>query len=779
MIAKTLHKLEFHKVRELLASHASNSVSFHKCLQVEPTDDLKVINQRLSQTEEAMEMLRFQEPDFLANLINIDNVLAKAKVGGLLTPAEIRAIYQVLRASRLAAKNIQSTSSPCLSDIVIQLYYNLDLETQIDKCIDEEGQVRDHASPELRSCRSQMGTLRNHIRSYLQDFIKSGNNQKLLQDAIVTERDGRYVVPVKQEYRYEVKGIVHDESASGATVFIEPLPVVELNNRIRQLQQEEKREIERILMKLGASLAVYHQELKHNQDTLGELDFAFARARLAYKMEAYRPEVNTAGILELSRARHPLLGKEAVPINIRLGDNYDTLVITGANTGGKTVALKTTGLLVLMALTGMFIPAREKSKIPLFKSIYVDIGDEQSIEQSLSTFSSHMTNIIDILNVADNHSLVLIDELGAGTDPAEGAALARVILEELFRKGSKVIVTTHQSELKYYAYQHERIENACVEFDPINLKPTYHLTIGTPGQSNAFEIAARLGLNRSLVEEAKRLVPEHEMELSNMIREFRQKSFEYDVKNREIQRLQDELAAQMQNISEEKARMAKEQQEWIARIRNEADQYLRSAKREANEVVNELRELIKDKENPPKWHEIEQRRQRIKQIEVDLPSIMDIPYKASESVKPGDYVYVTSINQKGYVMNAPNNQGEVTVQCGILKLNVKTDQIKPMESPDDQRYKQRNQSFLEKAKYISKEIDLRGKLAEEAIEEIDKYLDDAALIGLDSVRIIHGKGTGALRKAVRSYLHGHHHVKSIRDGHLEEGGYGVTVVELR
>jgi DNA mismatch repair protein MutS2 len=518
----SITKLEFDKIQQQLAQLCYSQGGRNKALVMKPSNDVHQIEIWLDQTGEAMEALRFGDTGFLSELPLIDPYLAKARADGILYPNELYDIKQCLYASRMAVKYAPAGKYPCLGILLSGLKESMDLENKLQQAINEEGELRDDASPTLKSIRNQINTSRTRIQDYLQDFIRSGNNQKLLQDALVTERDGRYVIPVKQEYRYEVKGIIHDESASGATVYIEPLAVVDHNNRIRSLQMEEKREVERILRDLTRSVAVFADELAANMQVLSEFDFILARARMAYKQNAFRPQTNTRGIVEINRGRHPLLGEQAVPINIELGKKFDILVITGPNTGGKTVALKTIGLLTLMTMCGMFIPARENSFVAVYKSIYVDIGDEQSIEQSLSTFSSHMKNIIEILERADNSSLVLIDELGAGTDPVEGAALARVILEELKRNNSRAIVTTHQSELKNYAYQNERVENACVEFDPVNLKPTYKLTIGMPGQSNAFQIARRLGLKEALVKRAQELVPRSEMELDNMIRQLKE-----------------------------------------------------------------------------------------------------------------------------------------------------------------------------------------------------------------------------------------------------------------
>jgi len=776
---KTLEKLEFNKITADLARYAYSEGGEELCRNLQPSRNLNAVKLRLDETAEAMEMLRFAEPSYLSGLVIITPYLDKAKAGGIIMPSELRDIYRLLLASRLAKKTADDERYPRMQAKSRELFADLKLEQMIDRMISEEGEVRDDATPELKRIRNQIQVLRQRIRDYLQDFIRSGNNQRVLQDAIVTERDGRYVVPVKQEYRYEVKGIVHDESASGATVFIEPLAVVEQNNRIRSLQGEEKREIERILRELSSQIAAYRDELDHNVRILSEIDAIYARARLAYHMNAFRPQVDDSGILDLSRARHPLLGDKAVPIDVRLGQDFDMMVITGPNTGGKTVALKTVGLLVLMTMAGLFIPARESSRVSVFDEVFVDIGDEQSIEQSLSTFSSHMSNIIHILKHSDSKSLVLIDELGAGTDPAEGASLARVILEEFRNKGAKVIVTTHQSELKYYAYQTERVVNASVEFDPKTLQPTYRLTIGTPGQSNALEIAARLGLEERLVEAARQLMPVKEIELSNMIRELKEKTYFLEQSYRETERLRLELTKEKQALQEEKERLEAQKAAILARARSEADSYLRTVKREAEEAVQELKNLLKEKDKPPKWHEVEQKRQRIRELHVEEPWRESTAEIAPADLKPGDYVLIKNINQRGYVLEGPDPQGEVTVQVGILKLNVSQDQLVPSESPEEKKYQRKNQSFLEKARTISKEIDVRGKLAEEAIQEIDKYLEDANLVGIDSVRIIHGKGTGALRKAVRNFLQDHRYVQSFQDGAREEGGYGVTVVKLK
>ena len=773
----TLDKLEFDKIQNQLAVRAYSEGGRRLALEIQPVGQLKEVIARLDETEEAMALLHYGEPAFLSSLKPVEKHLGKARISGILAPSELLDIYHLLRASRLAVKYTSGSTARILKEIASEIKNDPALEKQIYESIDEDGSVRDDASSDLRSIRKQIETARLRIKDYLQNFIRSGNNQSLLQDALITERAGRYVVPVKQEHRNDVKGIVHDESASGATVFIEPLAVLEQNNKIRSLQIEEKREVERILRSLSSAVTNIVSELSVNLDKLSYLDMLFARAHLAYDMNAFRPEVNDTGIIEINRARHPLLGDQAVPINIALGKEFDILVITGPNTGGKTVVLKTIGLLTIMAMSGLFIPAREKSQVSIYEEIFVDIGDEQSIEQSLSTFSSHLKNIVYILRKVDHHSLVLLDELGAGTDPVEGAALARAILEEMKERSAKVVVTTHQSELKTFAYQNERVENACVEFDPITLGPTYELTIGTPGQSNAFEIAVRLGLKSSLVDKARSLVPEREMEIGNMIRQLKESRYYFDISTKELEEDQKQLNLERELLEREKAQMYEEKASTIQKARQEADQYVRRIKREANEAIEELKELIKDRNQPPKWHEVEKKSKKIKEL-ITTP-LSEGEKRSEQEISPGYYVRVRSVNQVGQVLEGPNAQGEVAVQIGSIKLTVHKDQLMITESVEEKKRPGRSETFLEKAKHISPEIDLRGQYAEDALTELDKYLEDANLVGLDWVRIIHGKGTGALRLAIRSYLKGHRYVKDFRDGIREEGGYGVTVINLK
>ncbi|HEX3010925.1 MAG TPA: endonuclease MutS2 [Syntrophomonadaceae bacterium] len=637
-----LKKLEFDRILEMLAGVAFSETGRRRALKVTPSISREIIMQRLDETAEAMELIRFGEPGFLVLVKPIEAQLARAKIGSMLNPGELFDTYRVLRASRLAHKYVGEKARR-LNELCQGLYINNELEKEINQAVDEDGLLKDDATPALRSIRNQINSNRLRIKDYLQDFIHSSANQKMLQESLITERDGRYVVPVKQEYRSSIKGIVHDESASGATVFIEPVSVVEANNRIRQLQAEEKREIERILMHLSRAVGTCTQELANNMEILSILDLIFARARLAYSMDAYRPEINEQGIIEIEKGRHPLLGDRAVPVNVSLGRDYDILVITGPNTGGKTVALKAIGLLTLMAMSGLFIPAREKSRISIFKSIFVDIGDEQSIEQSLSTFSSHMKNMVSILTNVDNRSLVLIDELGAGTDPIEGAALARAILENLRDRHARVVVTTHQSELKSFAFANDRVENACVEFNPVTLMPTYKLTIGMPGQSNAFEISSRLGLNDKVVARARELVPRQEMEMGNMIASLKESKHRFETFSQEVEVLKRKLNEQNQTLAQEREQFERERDAILSRSKQESEQYIRRVKKEAEEALQEFKQAIKDKNNPPRWHEIEKSRQKLKQLENSRVPEKPVTSFSQHEIKVGDYVKLVDL----------------------------------------------------------------------------------------------------------------------------------------
>jgi len=774
---ETLRRLEFNRIVEMLTEQTRSEGGKLRALALEPTSDINDVIERLDDTEEALGLLHFQEPGFLSEVPNIRPHLAKVGAGGMIYPAEILQVLQILQSSRRALSFLSPGQGSRVRWITNNLTENGSLERAIKAVVDDTGEIKDSASSELQTIRNRQNTLRSRIKDYLRDFIKSTSNQKYLQENLVTERGGRYVVPVKIEYRHEIKGIVHDESASGATVYIEPELVVSANNEIRRLEAEEAREVARILRKISAMIAEAVDELQSNLESLETLDFWVAKARLALKMEAFRPHLNSEGRIRLVRARHPLLSSRAVPIDLELGNRFDILVTTGPNTGGKTVALKTVGLLAVMTSCGLFIPASSESEMPVFNKVLVDIGDEQSIEQSLSTFSAHMTNINGILNQAGQDSLVILDELGAGTDPLEGGALARAILERLLELKAKVLVSTHHSELKTFAYQHDRVENACVEFDPVSLRPTYRLTIGLPGQSNAFEIAGQLGFDQALVQRARQYVPQQEQEISKLLTDLKEQRFHARAEKEAARNLQKQLQEE-RNLLEQKAlEMEQEKEQLLNKIQVEASQYLESVRSEIDTILLDFKRRAREAE-APKWHEIEEMRKRYQRAVPNLgfqANAEPRPVK-DKKVETGDYVEIKSIRQKGYVLEV--SQGEVVVQVGIMKLTVPENDVVIKSSPEETFSRQRNRSYLENRKNIPTEINLRGMLAEQALDETEKYVEEAFLAGLEKVRIIHGKGTGALRRAVREHLTGHPYIKNFRDGENNEGGNGVTIAYL-
>jgi DNA mismatch repair protein MutS2 len=670
-------------------------------------------------------------------------------------------------------------AGPGLAELSLGLVPIPSLFGEIGRCIDDEGLVRDSASPELARIRQKQRTLANRIRDRLDSLIHSQAAQKMLQDPIVTLRGGRYVVPVKSEYRSQFQGIVHDQSASGATVFMEPAFAVELNNELRLAEQAEQAEIERILRSLSEAVASHAGQLLHNLEVIAELDAIFARAKFSRAIGGTEPIINDRGFIRIKQGRHPLLSGEVVPIDVWLGDDFHVLVITGPNTGGKTVTLKTVGLFCLMAQAGLHVPAHDGSELAVFSGIYADIGDEQSIEQSLSTFSSHMTNIIEILQAVTPNSLVLLDELGAGTDPAEGAALATVILEYLRVRGVRTIATTHYSELKNYAYGNPDVENASVEFDVETLRPTYKLAIGVPGRSNAFAISQRLGLDASLVEAAQELLGADHVRTEDLIgeierdrRQTAQAREEAEALRREYERLRSEYARRLQALEEEKDAV-------LAEARAEQERLLAEARSELDRLLGEVRRL----ERGEAEEQVKLARERIISQQEDLAKQRPKPAakEGPTQLKPGEQIRIKSLRQLGYVLEPPTASGEVLVQAGIMKITVP---VHDLERVDQQPAKVVNRSHstgtsrLSKSSTIRSELDIRGKTVEEGLALLDKYLDDAFLSSLARVRIIHGKGTGALRAAVKDYLRSHPFVKDFQDGAPNEGGSGVSVVEL-
>ncbi|MGE5380268.1 MAG: endonuclease MutS2 [Methylocystaceae bacterium] len=774
----SLRRLEFYKIVTLLEAEASFPGGRKLAGQISPQRDLAAATRRLDETRQGVELVMTRDTSFISRAHDLEVHLRRAHTYAQLNPEELSEIASTLKVMRQCSAFKSDKGHEYINSLVSAMTDLGPLERYLFSLVDEYGQLRDDASPELKSIRQRMGTARQRIRDYLKEFVRGGENQKYLQDDVITERNGRFVVPVRQEYRNQIRGLIHDESASGATVYIEPERVVTAGNEVRKLEAEEKREIERILREASAKVAANYEGIYASLEILSELDFILARARLALSMEAYYPRLNDQGRVQLERARHPLIPRaQAVPIDVELGQGFDVLVITGPNTGGKTVTLKTVGLLTVMAMAGLFIPARENSMLSLFDQVFVDIGDEQSIEQSLSTFSSHMTNVIDVLNSMTPQSLILLDELGSGTDPQEGAALARAILENLVDKGVRAVVTTHHSGLKTLAYTNPRMQNACVEFDPVSLRPTYVLTIGLPGQSNALAIARRLGLDADIIERAAEFVPRTEIELGNMIREFKNARRETEQEKAEVRKLTVALKGKEHELEERRQQLETVYEQRLQNAEKEARRYLMEAREEAEIVIDELKNLLKDKEKI-KWHQIEETRAKLKKIAPLQREPAEEMDNDSHQLLVGDYVEVRSLRQRGYILDGPSSSQEYTVQIGIMKVTASRDDLSKKLAPEEVKSRQARKTYLEKAKNISPEIDLRGQLAEEALENLEQYLENAHLAGLERIRIIHGKGTGALRSAVRDYLHGHRYVLDFSQAAPNEGGFGVTIAHL-
>lgn len=784
MHTRVLNVLEFSKVKAQLIEHASSSLGKEKIEKLVPSSDFADVIKWLEETDEAVTALRLRGHAPLGGIFDIRPSVKRAKIGSVLSPHELLDIASTIYASRQMKTFIESlqeekTELPHLLQYVEQIVTLPELEQTIKQCIDDYGEVLDHASDRLRSIRQQLRNTEARVREKLEHIVRSSSAQKMLSDAIITIRNDRYVIPVKQEYRHAYGGIVHDQSSSGATLFIEPQVVVDLNNQLQEARVKEKQEIERILTELTKKVAEHADVLLVNVDVLAELDFIFTKAKYAKKLNATKPNMNNEGYIRLLKARHPLIDPNVVvPNDIELGKDYTTIVITGPNTGGKTVTLKTIGLLTLMAQAGLFIPALDGSELAVFRSVYADIGDEQSIEQSLSTFSSHMVNIVEILRHVDHESLVLFDELGAGTDPQEGAALAIAILDEVHERGARVVATTHYPELKAYGYNRRGVINASVEFDVDTLSPTYKLLIGVPGRSNAFEISKRLGLDERIIERAKSQISVESNKVENMIASLEQSKRQAEEEQKkaegarkEAERLRREWEQKWEELNEKK-------DELLDEAKRKAAETMKAAQREAEEVIRELRQLQKEKLAEIKEHELIAAKKRLE----DATPVMDKKRKQTKASKAhefrqGDEVRVIHLNQKGYLLEKVSDD-EWQVQLGILKMKINERDLEYIGSPKITETKPLA-TVKGKDYHVSLELDLRGERYEDAIARVEKYIDDALLAGYPRVSIIHGKGTGALRKGVQEFLKKHRSVKNIRFGEATEGGIGVTIVELK
>ncbi|MFF2441347.1 endonuclease MutS2 [Priestia megaterium] len=787
MQSRIFHVLEFNKVKEQLQKKVASSLGREKVANLIPSTQYEEVVKWQEATDEATTVLRLRGNVPLGGIFDVRPSVKRAEIGGTLSSNELLDVASTIYAARQVKQFIEQVVEdedlqlPIITEHIEKLMPLPEVEQTIKMSIDENGTVLDGASDQLRGIRQKLRSTESRIREKLESLIRSSSAQKMLSDAIVTIRNERFVIPVKQEYRSAYGGIVHDQSSSGATLFIEPQAIVTLNNELQEAKVKEKQEIERILIALTVQVAEVANELRQNVYLLGELDFMFAKGRYSHELKASKPKMNDRGYIKLVKAKHPLITQEDVVANdIELGDQYTSIVITGPNTGGKTVTLKTLGLFTLMAQAGLQIPALDGSEMAVFKHVFADIGDEQSIEQSLSTFSSHMVNIVDILQKVDYESLVLFDELGAGTDPQEGAALAISILDQVYERGARVVATTHYPELKAYGYNREGVVNASVEFDIETLSPTYKLLIGVPGRSNAFEISKRLGLSAEVIERAKGYIGSETNKVENMIasledsrRQSEHELEEAEELRKEAQKLHKELQSQIIEFNEKRDKLYEKAEE-------KAQATVKAASEEAEKIISDLRKMSQKNHALVKEHELIEARKRLEDAVPTLEKSKKkpaVPKKQERTLQAGDEVKVLSWGQKGTLVERVSNN-EWQVQMGIMKMKVKEKDLEYISSPKPVETKPLA-TVKGKDYHVNLELDLRGERYENALIRVEKYIDDALLANYPRVSIIHGKGTGALRKGVQEYLKNHRSVKNIRFGEASEGGSGVTVVEFK
>ncbi len=791
MNQKTLTKLEYDKIAALLEEEASSFRGRQLCRRSKPLTDIDKINTLQEQTAAAFTRIVRKGRISFGDAVPIEESMKRLEIGGALSISELLRISRLLantaRVKSYGRHDTQEDSADCLDAYFDCLEPLTPLANEIERCIVSEDEISDDASPGLKRIRRSISTINDRVHSTLTGLV-NGSLRSYLQDAIITMRGDRYCLPVKAEYRGQVQGLIHDQSSTGSTLFIEPMAVVKLNNDLKELYAQEQEEIQAILAALSEEAAQYVDEIRTDYRTMTDLDFIFARGALALSMNASRPILNTEGRIRIRDGRHPLLDpKKVVPITVTLGEDFSLLIITGPNTGGKTVSLKTVGLFTLMGQAGLHIPAGDRSELAVFDQVYADIGDEQSIEQSLSTFSSHMTNIVSFLRKVDSRSLVLFDELGAGTDPTEGAALAIAILSHLHKQGIRTMATTHYSELKVYALSTPGVENACCEFDVESLRPTYRLLIGIPGKSNAFAISGKLGLPEYIIEDARKHLSEQDISFEDLLTDL-------EASKKTIEKEREEIAAYRREAEALKQQAAKRQEkldEQRDRIIREANEKANAILREAKEVADEtIRNFHKFGKENISAAEMEKERERLRKKIKDTSSASSIkPQKPKKAHKPADFklgesVKVLSMNLTGTVASRPDSRGNVTVQMGILRSQVNISDLEIIEEPSPYAPKKLNRTSkgrigMSKSMSVSPEINLLGRTVDEAVAELDKYLDDALLSHLDTVRVVHGKGTGALRKGIHEYLRRQKHVRSYHLAEFGEGDAGVTIVELK
>ncbi len=788
---KTLDTLELPKIIQLLKEETVTSMTKEICDDLHPSLNYSEIENWLTETSEARELLSERDLS-LRGLHDVRKQLQLASKDGMLDASDLIKLSQLLGVSNRVRKALDDDFNEKYSIISSLIKKLPDLEflrKQLDNHIDENGEIKDNATPKLRQLRSKIKQLRSQLKSSVNKIVNS--NAKYLQDQIVTMRYDRYVIPVKAEYQNSVPGIIHDQSSSGMTVYIEPQEVVEKNNELRQVKQEEKKEVERILYELSQEIKVNNEQLQDCLQILVELDFILAKGSLSRRLQARAAELIDEPRLNIIKGRHPLLGDEAVPVTVELGNDFNTMVITGPNTGGKTVTLKMVGLFTLMTQMGLHIPASRGTEMGIFDNVFADIGDEQDIEQSLSTFSSHMSNIVNIVEQAGDGSLVLLDELGAGTDPTEGSALAMSLLEYFHSIGSRSIATTHFTQLKSFAHSREGVENASVEFDESTLEPTYTLLIGIPGKSNAFVISRRLGLREQIVANAKNFLAEEDIEVEELITSLTEKERSSQKLQKELERERAKIEKLKSEIDWEKQRMEQKKEDILLKARQQAEEIIADAKRDAEESLKEARKMA-EKKSQNEMAEVSSRvRERLsnrqQQLKEELREASDHEPISPQKMKPGLKVYLSSLDNEGQILSLDKNKEQAEVQVGIMKVTVSFSDIFPVKSEGEDNKTgviassgstRGKKVFTDKKQSISTELDIRGERVDDALNYVDKYLDDAVVTGLNQVTIIHGKGTGNLRKAIHFHLEGHTLVSEYRIGNRQEGGEGVTVIKL-
>lgn len=788
---KTLRKLEYDKIINLLSDHASSESGKQLCESLLPRTELSVIEQMQEETAAAFTRIVKKGMPSFGSCVPVEASLKRLELGASLSAPELLLIGRLLECAGQTKSYGRHDTADELPDCLDSFFERLEpvtrVSSEIRRCILEDDVIADDASSTLLKIRRSIHASGGKIHSTLNSMV-NGSLRNYLQDAIVTMRGDRYCLPVKAEYRSQVKGMIHDQSSTGSTLFIEPMAIVQLNNDLMELHAKEQEEIQVILASLSSMAAEYSNELRLNYEVLTELDFIFARGSLALDLNASRPVFNQEGRIHIREGRHPLLDKsKVVPTTIRLGDEFDLLIVTGPNTGGKTVSLKTTGLFTLMGQAGLHIPALDRSELSIFTEVYADIGDEQSIEQSLSTFSSHMTNIVSFLEHVDEHSLVLFDELGAGTDPTEGAALAIAILSSLHRRGIRTMATTHYSELKVFALTTDGVENACCEFDVETLRPTYHLLIGIPGKSNAFAISKKLGLPDEIIDEARTHLSDQEESFEELLSDLEHSRRTIEKEQAEIRAYKEELNALRKRTKEKQEKLDAQRERIIREANEKASRILQSAKDYADETMRNFRKFGKENISAS---EMEKEREKLRQKMAKTSSSVTLEKpKPKKTYKPSDFklgtaVKVLSMNLTGTVHTLPDAKGIVEVQMGILRSKVPITDLDIIEEAASYTAKQTRRTSSGKMKMskslnVSPEINLIGRTTDEAVALLDKYLDDAYLAHISPVRVVHGKGTGALRNAVHQYLKRQKHVKSYRLGAFGEGDAGVTIVEFK